>query len=574
MRDLFKPVHAVFKRDVGVILRIRHIRFMDTISMTGDDYEDQVTSWAFWQANLPAVEFLYRSIPNSTGGGLGAWHVCNPYAVTEPDDFGGALGPLEFGDTADPENFTFRETVFATTHELGHVFAAQHTDCYNPVIEACPSDDNCSPPPQTVICPTPEEMSSGGYCTDNCLQPGDQHPLTRFGPLQGPEHSPLSRSVRNNILSFTPASCMGDGGQFLGDPFTDSDGDEHPDDLDNCIGEPNSAQLDEDGDGVGTECDCRPHDSSSPAQDQDCDGVLDAGDSCPTEVNAGTDGDSDSMDDACDNCNNCSNPGQEDADCDGVGDACDDSYSCVVATGDCNGNGTVAINELIYLVSVALGKNPVSGCIAGDRDSDGEISIAELIASVRTALSNPHPCVCAGDPGAGSCTGGGAVLNGAGGSVAAEITIGNGQNVVGGTVPIPISLTAASGYQIGGLQLDILVPTAWVSISPADDCELDSSINAGQISLVASMVTSPPPTAGTERMRLLVMPVLGGTGFSVLPQGTVATCTFTIHSTAAAPGSTFVVGERGGASSTLGVSVSPVGVNHGVIQVCPGCGCE
>ena len=47
----------------------------------------------------------------------------------------------------------------------------------------------------------------------------------------------------------------------------------------------------------------------------------------------------------------------------------------------------VSIGELVTIVNIALGNIPVSDCPAGDRDGNGNIVIAELIAAVNNALS-------------------------------------------------------------------------------------------------------------------------------------------------------------------------------------------
>jgi cysteine-rich repeat protein len=54
--------------------------------------------------------------------------------------------------------------------------------------------------------------------------------------------------------------------------------------------------------------------------------------------------------------------------------------------GDCDGGGTVAINELIAGVTIALNANPVSSCEAFDANHDGTVSINELILAVNNAL--------------------------------------------------------------------------------------------------------------------------------------------------------------------------------------------
>jgi len=56
--------------------------------------------------------------------------------------------------------------------------------------------------------------------------------------------------------------------------------------------------------------------------------------------------------------------------------------------GDCDGDGAVAIDELITGVNIALGGPPVSACPAMDRDGDGAIDVSELVAAVANALDS------------------------------------------------------------------------------------------------------------------------------------------------------------------------------------------
>ncbi len=55
--------------------------------------------------------------------------------------------------------------------------------------------------------------------------------------------------------------------------------------------------------------------------------------------------------------------------------------------GDCNGDGHVAVNELVLGVGIALGSLPASACPAFDLDGNGTVDIGELIAAVNDALS-------------------------------------------------------------------------------------------------------------------------------------------------------------------------------------------
>ena len=55
--------------------------------------------------------------------------------------------------------------------------------------------------------------------------------------------------------------------------------------------------------------------------------------------------------------------------------------------GDCNGDGSVAINELISGVNIALGSAAVTACAAIDANGDGSVAINELVAAVSRALA-------------------------------------------------------------------------------------------------------------------------------------------------------------------------------------------
>lgn len=62
--------------------------------------------------------------------------------------------------------------------------------------------------------------------------------------------------------------------------------------------------------------------------------------------------------------------------------------------GDCDGEGTVAINELILGVNIALGSADVSQCEAMDPNGNGEVSINELISAVNNALDGCPAGAC------------------------------------------------------------------------------------------------------------------------------------------------------------------------------------
>lgn len=63
--------------------------------------------------------------------------------------------------------------------------------------------------------------------------------------------------------------------------------------------------------------------------------------------------------------------------------------------GDCDGDGSVTVDEVITGVNIALGISPIESCVAFDRDGDGIITVDEVILAVSTALvgceSAPNP---------------------------------------------------------------------------------------------------------------------------------------------------------------------------------------
>lgn len=118
----------------------------------------------------------------------------------------------------------------------------------------------------------------------------------------------------------------------------DDDGDEVPDDEDNCPLTPNGDQADVDLDGFGDLCDFGCFIVELAEWEVDCDGLPDELDNCPALANVEqSDTDKDGMGDLCDsdddgdgiadeldNCLLTHNSDQEDLDGDGIGDACEE----------------------------------------------------------------------------------------------------------------------------------------------------------------------------------------------------------------------------------------------------------
>lgn len=62
-----------------------------------------------------------------------------------------------------------------------------------------------------------------------------------------------------------------------------------------------------------------------------------------------------------------------------------------ICVGDCNSDGQVTIDELVTMVNIALGTQPVATCSAGDANRDGEVTIDEIVTGVNHALSGCPP---------------------------------------------------------------------------------------------------------------------------------------------------------------------------------------
>ncbi|MGH3428315.1 MAG: hypothetical protein ACRDQZ_12240, partial [Mycobacteriales bacterium] len=59
----------------------------------------------------------------------------------------------------------------------------------------------------------------------------------------------------------------------------------------------------------------------------------------------------------------------------------------IACAGDCNGDGTVTVSELITLVDLALGTTDPSTCLAAGANGDRQITIAEIVEAVGNALN-------------------------------------------------------------------------------------------------------------------------------------------------------------------------------------------
>ncbi len=62
------------------------------------------------------------------------------------------------------------------------------------------------------------------------------------------------------------------------------------------------------------------------------------------------------------------------------------SLNTTPCAGDCAGNSQVTVDDILTMVTIALGKADFSACMAGDADNDWKITVAEILAAVNSTL--------------------------------------------------------------------------------------------------------------------------------------------------------------------------------------------
>lgn len=58
-----------------------------------------------------------------------------------------------------------------------------------------------------------------------------------------------------------------------------------------------------------------------------------------------------------------------------------------VCVGDCDGNGTVTVDEIVIMVNIALGNRDVADCESGDSDNSGTVTVDEILTAIQNALN-------------------------------------------------------------------------------------------------------------------------------------------------------------------------------------------
>ncbi len=239
------------------------------------------------------------------------------------------------------------------------------------------------------------------------------------------------------------------------------------------------------------------------------------------------------------------------------------TVACCV--GDCDCGGTVTIGELITSVNILLGTNSVNSCLPIDHDISDGATVNELILAVDAALDPP----CSAPSGAGASAGAPASN--------ATLDVPNTSGASGQSVTLDITLST-TGISAAGAQLDLLYPATVLSAGSVSS-SWDPGVSVSNCTLASSLdpeehqvaVSDRPTGTSLRQLTVAVVPKFSGT-IQNLPNGTIASCTFQIASSAS-PGTYQVYLVAPGASDAFGGAVDATARVAAMVQVCAGCDC-
>lgn len=224
-------------------------------------------------------------------------------------------------------------------------------------------------------------------------------------------------------------------------------------------------------------------------------------------------------------------------------------------TGDCDGDGTVTVDEIVTALNIGLGIRPVTDCVAADSSGDGSVTVDEIVTALTLALdgctavaptATATPTATPSPPSAGTI----------------RIDVGSGSGLPGAVVRIPVTLSGGADT-ITAVSSDITYDTTDIRVVRIDDlaCAINPDIGAGTVPDKMLISNVLPADGSRETVRV---GVIAFTNALPIPDGLVFTCDFRIMP--AAPAGEVVLENLPGASDANG-NAPPVVGSDGTVTV-------
>lgn len=262
LKASFQTFHASALRDLGVDLKIQHVHFR-THDFTAADYNSNSGIEDRWKNDLGLarpVKYVLRLFKYP--GGLANTLLHCPGEIRILISRAGYYFSVE---TPANDIYKSRNAVMHTVaQELFHmILALRHSQCYidpsdDTSIELCNESGSAFCYQGQAECPPYDEISYMGYC-GQCYRPENPISLPYPDLRIGSRFGPMAAIARSNLLFMAEDCPLPVVGTMFGpgtlDAYLDSDGDEYPNFLDNCVASANNDQVDSDLDGKGDPCD-------------------------------------------------------------------------------------------------------------------------------------------------------------------------------------------------------------------------------------------------------------------------------------------------------------------------------
>lgn len=161
--------------------------------------------------------------------------------------------------------------------------------------------------------------------------------------------------------------------------------------------------------------------------------------------------------------------------------------------GDCSGDGSVTVDEIVTVVSIALGNLNVHACPSSDANGDGAVTVDEIVKSIHSALVGCIDIVSSS------------------GVQAVNVEVWSASAKRGATIRFPIVLQRGQS-RVGGVGLDVVYPTDAIS---KPRCTINSDLAGGPRLRVSDV--------GAGRRRLLLVDQANYPA-TPIPDGVIASC--------------------------------------------------